>query len=253
MTMLNRTRRSVRRGLYLLGLLGALGRAPASGVEIEESQGSYESQKKTISIERFEPKAKGKYPAVVLIHGAGGMRIGGFLYRQTARQLAENGYVVHAIHYFESTGTEKSDLKSNLANFRVWIKTVGDGVTNITKQPNVDPERIGLLGYSLGSYLALSLAATDPRISAVVEYFGGLPGGRFRDLKKMPPVLILHGEADKIVPVKEAQTLERLFKENNVPFEMKLYPKQGHGFFGPDAHDASQRALSFLNKHMKKA
>ena len=91
------------------------------------------------------------------------------------------------------------------------------------------------------------------RISAVVEYFGGLPELLAANLEKMPPVLILHGDADQVVPVKEAESLERRLKEKEIPFEVKIYPGQGHGFVGKDALDASRRTLSFLDKHVKKA
>src|SRR4051812_46949042 len=49
---------------------------------VVESKGSYETQGKIVTIERFEPKGEGKYPAVLVIHGAGGMTIGGPWFRE---------------------------------------------------------------------------------------------------------------------------------------------------------------------------
>jgi carboxymethylenebutenolidase len=221
--------------------------------EIVESTGRYESQGKTITVERFEPKAPGKYPAVLVLHGSGGMAIGGAWFRESARALARRGYVAHVVHYFDLTGIILADLTTMKASFPGWMMAVADGVTNVAKQPNVDPNRLGLLGYSLGGYLSLSLAMFDPRVSAVVEYFGGLPEPLVKDVKSLPPTLILHGDADKVVPVAEARALEKLLQEKKVPYELQIYPGQGHGFFGETGRDASNRALAFFDKHVKSA
>src|SRR5205823_7755962 len=42
-----------------------------------------------------------------------------------------------------------------------WALAIADGVTHLSKQPRVDPRRMGLVGFSLGSYLALSVAMYD--------------------------------------------------------------------------------------------
>jgi carboxymethylenebutenolidase len=228
----------------------------ARGVEIEESKSSFTSQGKSIAVERFAPKAPGKHPGIVVLHGAGGMRPEGFgfAFREYARQLARDGYVAHIVHYFDRTGHQvASDEAVMKAHFSEWLKTIGDGVTHLASQPDVDPQRIGLLGFSLGAYLSLSEAMFDPRVCAVVEYFGGLPEVLAKDLKRLPPVLILHGEADRVVPVKEAEALERLFTEKNIRFEKKIYPKQGHGFLGADGADAVKRSGAFFEKYVKNA
>jgi carboxymethylenebutenolidase len=229
--------------------------APGSGSESEivEAKGSYESQGKTIAIERFEPKGSGKYPAVLVLHGSGGMAIGGPWFRDSARALARRGYVAHVVHYFDLSGTKLADLPTMKEHFPGWIMAVADGVSNVVKQPNVDRERVGLLGFSLGGYLSLSAAVFDPRVSAVVEYFGGLPEPLVKEVKSLPPTLILHGDADPIVPVTEARALEKLFKEKNVPYELQIYAGQGHGFFGETGRDALKRALAFFDKHVKHA
>jgi carboxymethylenebutenolidase len=227
--------------------------ALATEPEVIESKSSYESQGKTIVVERFEPKAPGAWPAVLVLHGAGGMSIGGPAFRDFARLLARRGYVAHVVHYFDLTGTKLADLPTMKASFPGWLKAVADGVSNVSKQPNVDPKRVGLLGFSLGAYVSLSVAMFDHRIGAVVEYFGGLPEVLVKDVKSLPPTLILHGDADRVVPVSEARALEKLFKEKDLPHEVRIYAGQGHGFTGDDASDATRRALAFFEQHVKQA
>lgn len=234
----------------VVGMVFMLG-TTARGGEIVESKGSFVSLGKTIGIERFEPKEPGKYPAVVILHGAGGMDVGGPEFRQSGRELARRGYVARIVHYFDQTGTTTADAATIARSFSAWMVTIGDAITDLSEAPNVDPGRVGLLGFSLGSYLSLSTAGRDRRVAAVVEYFGGLPDLFARDLQRFPPTLILHGDADKVVPVVEAHKLEKLLAEKKFPFEVRIYPGQGHRITGEDGVDAYRRALAFLDKYLK--
>lgn len=233
----------------LLALL--LASMPCAAGPVEESRSSFDSRGKAIALEVFAPKAEGKHPAVVMLYGSGGMTVGGPAFRAAARELAGRGYVVLMVHYFDRTGTTFSNPKIAKESFTAWVETVGDAVAHAAGLPSVDSSRIGLVGFSLGAYLSLSEAVFDPRVKGVVEFFGGLPDVLNDKVKAMPPTLILHGEKDPIVPVKEARNLEGLFKENGVTFEMKLYPEAGHAFFGEDGLDSMKRTLAFLDKHVK--
>ena len=232
----------------------ALAAGPAStspAAEIVATRGSFTSQGKPILVERFEPKAPGKHPAVLVLHGAEGMTLGGNFYRENARALARAGYVAHFVHYFDATGTRLADKATMKSQFATWMKTIAEAVTNVTKQPNVDPDRIGLVGYSLGSYLSLSLAIFDARINAVVEYSGGLPAPLFDLVTTLPPTLMLHGDIDRVVPVSEAKSLRLLFESKKFTHEVQIYPDQGHGFFGSAHADATRRCVAFLDLYVK--
>jgi carboxymethylenebutenolidase len=125
-----------------------------------------------------------------------------------------------------------------------------DAVSFVARQPQVDPERIGLLGFSLGAYLALSASAIDSRIQAVVEFFGGMPKEMKFFARRLCPVLILHGEQDKTVPVEEAYHLQQLLEKKQIAYQMQIYPGVGHGFSGETWRDAGLRTLAFLSKHL---
>lgn len=221
---------------------------------IKMTKSSFNSGGKTIEVERFEPVKEGKYPAVLVVHGADGLQYEPWrkVYRGHAQELARHGYVALIVHYFDRTGSKVGDAKTNKEHFVTWMGTLGEAIAYTAGLPNVDGKRIGLLGVSLGSYLSLSLAAFDPRVGAVVEVFGGMPPQVAGTLKKMPPTLILHGDADKLVPVAEARKLETVLKDKEIPYEIKIYPGQGHGFTGAAAKDALQRGRAFFDKHLKK-
>jgi carboxymethylenebutenolidase len=97
------------------------------------------------------------------------------------------------------------------------------------------------------------LATRDPRIIAVAEFFGGLADPFTADAAKLPPVLVLHGEQDPVVPVEEARSLQRLLEQNRIPHEIKIYPGQGHHFTGLAQIDALGRVVEFFRQHLTKA
>lgn len=213
---------------------------------VEYSTGSFETEGHRIVIDRYSPSAGGIYPVVIGLHGSGGLH-GSF--GEPARMLAASGFAVFVPHYFERTGTGWANDSIIRREFPTWMRTIRDAITYATMQPGVDPERVGLLGFSLGGFLALSIASLDERVKAVVEYFGGLPE-EFAGTKRMPPVLILHGEADSVVPVAEARKLDRVLRVLEVPYEKQIYPGAGHGFTGMTMVDSAQRTLAFLQKYL---
>lgn len=218
---------------------------------IEESSESYPSHGKTIAVDRFAPKRPGRHPAVLILHGSGGLQGRGG-YDVLARELARRGYVALIPHYFDRTGTTLALPKTMKEEFTPWMETVGDGVLFAAGRGEVDPERIGLIGFSLGGYLSLSTATYLPRIKVVVDYFGGLPKELHERADKLPPTLILHGDADPVVPVAEAKVLEKLLEDYKIAHEVKIYKGLGHGFTGKDGEDAALRAIAFLEAQLKK-
>ena len=50
-----------------------------------------------------------------------------------------------------------------------------------------------------------------------------------------------------------ARKLERLFRAKELPFEIRVYPGQGHRFTGEDDKDAYLRSLAFFDKHVRDA
>jgi carboxymethylenebutenolidase len=230
--------------------------AAEPAAEIDEASDTFPSHGKRVAVDRFAPKAPGRYPLVIVLHGAGGIGAEGrsSMLHEEARRLARRGYVAMVPHYFDRTaGAKLNNPVKNARYYKIWMETVADLVTHASRLPQVDRRRVGLLGHSLGAGLAVSNAMADKRVSAVVEYAGSLVfiDGPPPQPLPMPPTLILHGDADNIVPVSEAHKLEALFGEWQTPYEIKIYPGAGHGFRGDDAQDAWNRTVAFLDRHLK--
>ncbi len=103
--------------------------------------------------------ATGKHPAILVFGGSeGGSSTGEFF----AYYLAQLGYVSFGVAYFGEQG-----LPSTLT--RVPLETLEDDLDFLASQPDVDPERIAVIGGSRGGELALLLGAHFPeRVHAVV-------------------------------------------------------------------------------------
>src|SRR5437588_12829387 len=73
---------------------------PAPAADDRSRVSSYLSDGKAITVEQFLPAGNGRYPTLLMLHGAGGLEHGDE-YRKAARLIAERGYAVFLVHYFD--------------------------------------------------------------------------------------------------------------------------------------------------------
>lgn len=170
-----------------------------------------------------------------------------------AGQAALFGVHVFVLHYFDRTGHTWVSPSQIEAHFPAWLETLKDALSFVGDQLGVDAQRVGLLGFSLGAYLALALATQDRRIVAVADIVGGLAEHFVPNAASLPPILILHGAQDNVVPVERAYELERVLQQRKIPYQIKIYPDQGHVFEGLAQLDAMRRVAAFFKNYLMKA
>jgi carboxymethylenebutenolidase len=241
--------------------------------------GSFQSGGQALGVTRFDPASTGPHPAILLLHGLDGAQANAALYSLLATRLADQGYVVFVVRYFDRFANRPDELaffqagiKAHLANpngptrerlvrtFGECVATVTDGVRYARGQAGVDAERVGLIGFSLGGFVATATATqTDLKVTAVIELFGGLPDHLLKKAADLPPLLIVHGEQDSVVPVAAARQLEKAMKDQGASPEVKVYPNIGHVFQDAKGKfdvltvlDAEQLAMTFLQRHLKR-
>lgn len=224
--------------------MGAFGKEP-----VIESRSSFESAGKKIAVEIYTPSNREKFAGILVLHGAGGMFMDGPAIRRFARALAENGFEAFVVRYFERTGNLYARDKAINKNFDAWRATVNDAVNYLKERSEIG--EVGLFGYSLGGFLSLAQAAHDTRVGAVVELSGAIPKDHVALVKRLPPILILHGDKDRRVPVENAYVLEKVVKRLVVPHEMKIYDGEGHVLSLASQHDAANRAARFFQRHLR--
>lgn len=64
-----------------------------------------------------------------------------------------------------------------------------------------------------------------------------------------PPILIIHGDADQIVPVEHAKVLDSALKAKKVSTELFLVKNGNHGIAGANHPEAVKKAVGFIRKH----
>lgn len=204
----------------------------------------------------FYPKTEGPYPAILVLPEAGALVSSHA--DETARNLAGEGYVAQAVSYGERiSGKILSD--QNAANRKTRL--ISDSLDNLRHQAGVDPNRIGIIGYSLGGAFAIHLAsgAEENGIHAVVIYYGIY---RYPEIVKslQVPVLAFQGDADVFQEfIGNAYEMQRVAQENHKQFDVVLYKNAKHGFDfkpsgafnAPAASDAWKRMIAFLDNNLK--
>ena len=73
----------------------------------------------------------------------------------------------------------------------------------------------------------------------------------YGDLAHMPPTLILHGDADLLVPIQQSQRFIDKLKESNIPCSLVVFPGKAHGWPGMEK-DGEQLAAWFVKYLGKK-
>ncbi|AMJ61054.1 dienelactone hydrolase family protein [Bosea sp. PAMC 26642] len=195
-----------------------------------------------ITVDRFG-QGGGSRPTIILLYGSDGLTNSG-RYEFAAQTIVSAGYTVLVPRYFEATGDSRARFSEIRTKFVVWRQAIE---SILDEQPASG--RIGLVGFSLGGALALGLAARSTRIRAVVEYFGFQPAD-LEDGNKLPPTLILHGDADRIVPASNAASIERLIKSQGGLVDSHIYSGEGHGLSLVSLADAVSRTQNFLRRHV---
>lgn len=212
---------------------------------------TYASGTAAIAIDQFEPQTGSAHPALLVLHGSGGAA--SYWMEQFAPVLNQFGAAVYAPHYFGKTGTTRATTEIILdgRHFIAWLKAIEDALDYIVKRSQVDATRIGVLGVSLGGYLAVALGIEERRVRAVVEVSGGVPlGWEDRLQSSMAPTLVLHGAEDRVVPVSEAHKLQKLLTERHVKHEVEIFPNETHWFSLGARLQLLLRCGEFLGKYL---
>jgi acetyl esterase/lipase len=256
-------------GLLLLALpAGAQAQRLPEGVKAERNieyvKGGHERNKLDLYLPE---KADAPLPVVVWIHG-GAWRAGS-KDRCPMVPLTAKGYAVASINYrFLEHGEFPAQIEDCKAAIR-WLRANA-------KMYNLDAAHIGVIGASAGGHLAALLGtAADvkelegnggnldqpSKVQAVVDLFGPvrIPGRNAADgyvikhvNKDNPPFLIVHGEDDTTVPIRQSEQLNEALKKAGV--EVTFVPVKGAGHGGPSFTNAEAQAryLEFFDKHLKK-
>jgi dienelactone hydrolase len=207
------------------------------------------------------PETDAPLPAVLLLHGYSSSKER--LSTSMGHSLGARGIASVAIdlplHGSRDDAIIDEARSNPLGLVRHWNMALSEAKAAISwleAHEEIDPARIAIAGYSLGSYIALQTAAADERIRAVIVAAGGdLPVTRYTGMVRMitdpaksvkqlgaRPLLMLHGRNDRTIAPAQAQTL---FDAASEPKELKWYDS-GHVLPQAAGDDAARWLVSIM-------
>lgn len=194
--------------------------------------------------------AKGRRPGVLVIHEWWGANEHA---RNQAKRLAEAGYVAFALDMYGKgkVATHPSDaqefMQAVTKDPELVAARFNAGLEVLKKQPDVDPERIAVVGYCMGGTIALAMARRGADVDAVGTFHAGLnpPGEAAEKGKVKAKILVQTGGADPMIPKESVAAFEKEMKAAGADVQVVTYPNAKHSFTNPDAAKAGMDALAY--------
>jgi len=239
----------------------------------------------------LQASASARAPAILYVHGGpGGQTRRG--YNALIQYLANHGYAVLGINNRGSSGYGKSFFTADdRRHGHEPLLDCVEGKEFLASMPEIDGERIGILGGSYGGYMVLAALAFQPDVFRVgVDLFG--VSNWIRTLESIPPywesirkmlyvemgdpekdraaleavspllhadqirrpLLVLQGRNDPRVIEAESAEIVAAVKKNGVPVEYVVFDDEGHGFTKKKNRlEGYEAILEFLDRYLKSA
>ncbi|MFC1968526.1 dienelactone hydrolase family protein [Chloroflexota bacterium] len=228
----------------------------AQWIEIDASEG------RKILAAYFRPAGTSPFPVVVVLHGSEGFR---GIHVQLAQDFAKNGFIGVAGSWFGGHyhGVQSPipikhddgidwpngpDLKAG--NDLSAVKDVLALINAARTLPSAHADRVGVISHSRGAAIALTTASTGEELQAVVAAAGYPSGIILNNLK--PPILILNGTADQVIPIQRAERFESSLKRLGKSVESHYYEGAPHKipWTLPWSEHVRRHAIEFFSKHL---
>ncbi len=103
---------------------------------------------------------------------------------------------------------------------------------DLLKTHGLPPEKLARVGFSQGAMLALHVSLHRPRCAGVVAYSGAFLDDPMELKIAHPPILLIHGTEDQVLPSSFSQMAEERLKALSVPVALSLLPGLEHGIDG---------------------
>lgn len=228
----------------------------------------------------FQPAKK--YPVIVYVYGGPHAQLvnntwlgGSGLFNY---YLAQQGFIIFTM---DNRGSANRGRDFEQAVFRhLGTLEVSDqmvGIKYLKSLPYIDPERIGVQGWSYGGFMTISLMLREPETFKVGvcggpvtdwKYYEVMYGERYMDTPEENPegykeaslleragslqgdLLIIHGTSDPTVVWQQSLTLLKRFIEEGKQVDYFVYPGHGHGVGGKDRVHLNRKIEKYFTDHL---
>ncbi|MCK9400450.1 MAG: S9 family peptidase [Bacteroidales bacterium] len=228
----------------------------------------------------FRPE--NKYPVIVYVYGGPHAQLvnntwlgGSGLFNY---YLAQQGYIIFTL---DNRGSANRGLEFEQAVFRnLGTLEVSDqmvGINYLKNLPYVDPDRIGVQGWSYGGFMTISLMLREPEVFKVGvcggpvtdwKYYEVMYGERYMDTPEENPdgykeaslleragslkgdLLVIQGTSDPVVVWQQSLTLMKRFIEEGKMVDYFVYPGHEHGVGGKARVHLNRKIEKYFVDHL---
>lgn len=233
----------------------------------------------------YKPAGAGRFPALILVHTCGGLRPE---MRNWTQQALSRGYVVFVIDSLGPRGLKTLCHPPSPVSIWRGVKDSFQALDHLKRFEFVDPDRVGLMGFSWGAMVGLltssktvaNVLSPSKRFAAVATFYPGCyfpasgprPEIEFLRTDTDKPTLVLMGELDTETPPADCLPRLEALKDGGIPVSWHVYPNATHcwdcrsldnvskvDFLGRKVvylydeqvtHDSTHRAFDFLANHL---
>ncbi|MDC6384789.1 S9 family peptidase [Flagellimonas taeanensis] len=230
-------------------------------------------------------------PALVWVHGGpGGQSRQNF--SAFIQYLVNHGYAVLAVNNRGSSGYGKTFYQmDDLNHGDKDLKDCVEGKNWLAQQPDIDGEKIGIIGGSYGGYMTMAALTYAPEefdvgvnlfgvtnwmrtLKSIPPWWESFKDALYKELgdpysadsvrlkqisplfhtdKVTKPLIVLQGSQDPRVLQVESDEIVAGVRKNGVPVEYVLFEDEGHGFVKKENQiEAYSKILEFLDVYLKK-
>jgi dipeptidyl-peptidase 4 len=229
----------------------------------------------------FDPAKK--YPVIVYVYGGPGVQVVRKVWSRHDlwhSYMASRGYIVFSIDNRGSEGRGKAWEESILERMgTLELQDQLAGVNYLKEQSYVDPERIGVWGWSYGGYMTLNAMFNAPDVFKAGVSVGPVTDWRYYDsiyterYMKLPSenekgytasapathaenlkgsLLVMYGDVDDNVHIQNSVSLAKKLIDAGKDFDLMLFPGKEHSIVGTADRTFLYRKMTiFFDRNLK--
>lgn len=204
---------------------------------------TYESHGKAIRAAVFRPTRNARGSGVVLMHGSGGI---GPEQVVLGQKFATDGYVAVVPTYLDAAA---DDIVRPEPVMNAWRDCGSDAIRWLISQ-GIDRHRTGIMGYSLGSHIAVDGALGDSEAAAAISVAGGWDIYVPRHPARRIPVLLISAQRDTHVRPSSTSRWRQFLIDGGVPVRSQTVRGAPHIMNRRQWEQVYAYALEFFNDHI---